>query len=170
MRRAAALLFGVVMGAVLSAALLVATPGVASAVPGASAQGNGSMIDYVIARGLSQRGVPFSYGGGGVSGPTRGVGRYATVVGFDASGLTQYAFAGAGIKLPRSSTTQYQVGRKIPPAQAKRGDLIFYGPQGSQSVALYLGNQQMLEVSDTVNVAAVRSAEMTPYLVRILDS
>ncbi|ORX08049.1 hydrolase [Mycolicibacillus trivialis] len=162
MKRLTALLIGLM--------LAVATPGVASALPGATAPGNGSMIDYVIARGLSQRGVPFSYGGGGVGGPTHGTGRYLHVVGFDASGLTQYAFAGAGIKLPRSSATQYQVGRKVLPAQAQRGDLIFYGPNGTQSVALYLGNQQMLEVSSAVTVAPVRSAEMAPYLVRILDS
>lgn len=163
--------FGALMiGFAMSTALLVSTPGAASAVPGTTAQGNAASIDYVIARGLAQRGVPFSYGGGGVSGPSHGVGQYLNVVGFDASGLTQYAFAGVGIKLPRSSATQYQVGRKVLPAQAQRGDLIFYGPQGTQSVALYLGNQQMLEVSSAVNVAPVRAAEMAPYLVRILDA
>ena len=59
-----------------------------------------------------------------------------------------YSFAGAGIKLPRSSGEQYKVGRKIPPTQALPGDLIFFGPEGTQSVALFIGNGQMLETTD----------------------
>ena len=47
-------------------------------------------------RGLSQRGVPFSWAGGGINGPTRGTGTGINTVGFDASGLMQYAYAGAG--------------------------------------------------------------------------
>ena len=61
-------------------------------------------------------------------------------MGFDCSGLILYAFAGAGIKLPHYSGSQYQMGRQIPSAQMRRGDVIFYGPGGSQHVTLYLGN------------------------------
>jgi hypothetical protein len=126
--------------------------------------------DVVIMRGLSQRGVPFSWAGGGVSGPTLGKGTGITTVGFDASGLMQYAYAGAGIKLPRSSGEMYRVGPKVLPQQARRGDLIFYGPEGTQSVAMYLGNNQMLEVGDAVQVSPVRSNGMAPYLVRVLGT
>ena len=42
---------------------------------------------------------------------------------------------------------RYNTGRKVPLSQAKRGDLIFWGPGGNQHVALYLGNGQMLEAS-----------------------
>ena len=63
-----------------------------------------------------------------------------TRVGFDSSGLVVYAFAGVGIKMPRSSGEQYKVGQKVLPSQALPGDLIFYGPEGSQSVALFIGN------------------------------
>lgn len=163
MKRLTVLLTGLLL------ALALAGPGVAAAVPATTPTGK-TAIATVIERGLSQRNVPFSYGGGGITGPTRGTGQYINVVGFDASGLTQYAFAGAGIKLPRSSATQYQVGQKVLPAQAEPGDLIFYGPNGADSVTLYLGNQQMLEVSSTVTVSPVRSAEMAPYLVRIIAS
>jgi cell wall-associated NlpC family hydrolase len=90
-------------------------------------------------------------------------------VGFDASGLVVYAFAGAGIKMPRSSGEQYKVGQKVLPSQALPGDLIFYGPEGSQSVALFLGNGQMIEATDpAVTVSPVRTNGMTPYLVRII--
>ena len=83
----------------------------------------------------------------------------------------QYAYAGAGLKLPRSSGQMYRVGQKgRRRQQARKGDLIFYGPEGTQSVAMYLGNGQMLEVGDVVQVSPVRSSGMTPYLVRILGA
>lgn len=206
MRRTFALLFGL--------AFLVATPGLAGAAPIERPTGNQQFVDLVIARAMSQRGVPFSYGGGDVNGPTRGVARTlpapglgpatpplaggltpglstpavaapaapvlapglgvapdpsANVVGFDASGLIVYAFAGAGVKMPRSSGEQYKVGQKVLPAQALPGDLIFYGPEGTQSVALYLGDNQMIQGTEpAVAVTPVRTQGMTPYLVRII--
>jgi cell wall-associated NlpC family hydrolase len=181
-------------------ALLIATPGVATA--DATHQ---QAINLVIQRALSQRGVPFAYGGGTVSGPSLGtVAVEAPVdpaapalatptaaatglslspvatpapaaeqrvsrVGFDASGLIVYAFAGAGIKMPRSSGEQYKVGQKVLPSQALPGDLLFYGPDGTQSVALFIGNGQMVEASDAgVTVSPVRTNNMAPYLSRII--
>ncbi len=146
------------------------TAGIATADPGARTMDYQQATDIVIMRGLSQRGVPFSWAGGGVNGPTLGKGTGAMTVGFDASGLMQYAYAGAGIKLPRSSGEMYRVGQKVLPQQARRGDLIFYGPEGTQSVAMYLGNNQMLEVGDVVQVSPVRANGMAPYLVRVLGT
>lgn len=206
MRRTYALLVGL--------ALLMATPGLAGAAPLDRPAGNQQFVDTVIARALSQRGVPFTYGGGDISGPTRGIARdlpvlggqpavgvaaptpaltpglslvtpapaltpgtatatasdpSANVVGFDASGLIVYAFAGAGVKMPRSSGEQYKVGQKVLPSQALPGDLIFYGPEGTQSVALFVGNGQMVQGTDpVVAVTPVRTEGMTPYLVRII--
>jgi cell wall-associated NlpC family hydrolase len=201
-------------------ALLTAAPGVASADTYTGQANRQQYINVVITRALSQRGVPFAYGGGNATGPTRGVDRAAVpgtnptatplgavpnvgvapaipntavppvtpntglglvtvpgaspdpsanVVGFDASGLMVYAYAGVGIKLPRSSGEQYNFGRKVLPAQALPGDLLFYGPDGSQSVALFAGNGQMVEVTDTgVQLSAVRTDGMAPYLARII--
>ncbi len=154
--------------ALLGAPMVV--PAIATADPGARSMDYQQATDVVIARGLSQRGVPFSWAGGGINGPTRGTGTGINTVGFDASGLMQYAYAGAGIKLPRSSGAIYRVGQKILPQQAQKGDLIFYGPEGTQSVAMYLGNNQMLEVGDVVQVSPVRSNGMTPYMVRVLGA
>jgi cell wall-associated NlpC family hydrolase len=180
-------------------ALLVATPGLATA----DAR-NQQAINLVIQRALSQRGVPFAYGGGNIAGPSVGTASVdtpagiadasvvadplstnpglnlspvatpaaeprVTRVGFDASGLVVYAFAGAGIKMPRSSGEQYKVGQKVLPSQALPGDLIFYGPEGAQSVALFVGNGQMIEATDpAVTVSPVRTNGMTPYLTRII--
>ncbi len=129
-------------------------------------------VEYVIRRGASQMGVPYSWGGGGPKGPTLGVDSGANTVGYDCSGFTQFAFAGVGVLIPKYSGDQYNTGRKIPPSQAKRGDLIFYGPGGTQHVAIYLGNGQVLEEASSygkVSVNPLRTAGMSPYLARIIE-
>ncbi|PBD10370.1 peptidase M23, partial [Mycobacterium avium subsp. hominissuis] len=96
----------------------------------------------------------------------------ANIVGFDCSGLVLYSFAGVGIKLPHYSGSQYNLGRKIPSSQMRRGDVICYGPGGSQHVTIYLGDGQMLEAPDIglkVRVAPVRTSGMTPYVVRYIE-
>ncbi|MGH3959051.1 NlpC/P60 family peptidoglycan endopeptidase RipA [Mycobacterium sp.] len=128
--------------------------------------------EYVIRRGMSQIGVPYSWGGGNAAGPSNGIGSGSGTVGFDCSGLVLYSFAGVGIKLPHYSGSQYNLGRKIPSSQMRRGDVIFYGPGGSQHVTIYLGNGQMLEAPDVglkVRVAPVRTSGMTPYVVRYIE-
>lgn len=128
--------------------------------------------EYVIRRGMSQIGVPYSWGGGNAAGPSKGIDSGAGITGFDCSGLILYSFAGVGIKLPHYSGSQYNLGRKIPSAQMRRGDVIFYGPGGSQHVTLYLGDGQMLEAPDIglkVRVAPVRTSGMTPYVVRYIE-
>jgi peptidoglycan DL-endopeptidase RipA len=128
--------------------------------------------EYVIRRGLSQLGVPYSWGGGTAAGPGKGIGSGSGTNGFDCSGLVLYAFAGVGIKLPHYSGAQYDLGRKIPASQMRRGDVIFYGPGGSQHVTLYLGQGQMLEAPDVglkVRVAPVRTSGMTPFVVRYIE-
>jgi len=111
-------------------------------------------------------------GGGNAAGPSRGIDDGAGTVGFDCSGLILYAFAGVGIKLPHYSGSQYDAGRKIPSSEMRRGDVIFYGPGGSQHVTLYLGNGQMLEAPYTgsdVHISPVRTSGMTPYVIRYIE-
>jgi cell wall-associated NlpC family hydrolase len=130
-------------------------------------------VEYVIRRGSSQMGVPYSWGGGTPNSPSKGIDSGANTVGFDCSGLVRYSFAGVGVLLPRFSGDQYNAGRHIPPSQAKRGDLIFYGPGGGQHVTIYLGNGQMLEASGSagkVTVSTVRKGGMTPMLTRIIEN
>ena len=149
----------------------LAPPEAASVAPG-RVRGPAA-IEYVIRRGASQMGVPYSWGGGSPNGPSAGVEQDAGKIGYDCSGFTRFAFAGVGVLIPKYSGDQYNTGRHIPPSQAKRGDLIFYGPGGSQHVTIFLGNGQMLEASSAkgqVAVSPVRTAGMAPYLARIIES
>lgn len=130
-------------------------------------------IEYVIRRGGSQLGVPYSWGGGALNGPSAGVDYDAGKIGYDCSGFTRYAFAGVGVQIPKYSGDQYNAGRKVPQSQAKRGDLLFWGPGGSQHVAIFLGGGKMLEAAgsaEKVTVSPVRTAGLQPYLVRIIES
>jgi peptidoglycan DL-endopeptidase RipB len=129
-------------------------------------------IEYVIRRMGSQMGVPYSWGGGSLDGPSKGVGDGANINGFDCSGLMRYGFAGVGVLIPRFSGDQYNAGRHIAPNDARRGDLIFYGPGGGQHVTMYLGNGQMLEASGSaskVTISPVRRPGMAPFLTRIIE-
>lgn len=158
-------LYAVAIGLVM----LLATPGLVSAHAGAAPVSRDTYVKIVIDRGLGQRGVPYSWAGGDINGPTLGKDSGATTVGFDSSGLIQYVYAGVGAKLPRSSGDMYKVGQRVTPDQALPGDLIFYGPEGTKSVAMFLGSGQMLEVTDTaVAVSPVRTTDMAPYLVRVI--
>ena len=128
--------------------------------------------EYVINRGLAVRGTPYSWGGGNAAGASRGIDSGAGTVGFDCSGLMLYMFAGVGIKLDHYSGSQYNAGRKVPSSQMRRGDMIFYGPNASQHVAMYLGDGQMLEAPYTgsvVKVSPVRTSGMTPYVTRMIE-
>lgn len=138
-------------------------------------------VEKVVRRGMSQLGVPYAWGGGNVYGPTRGIhdggvadsyGDY-NKIGFDCSGLMVYAFAALGYNLPHYSGYQYTSGLQLPVSQMKRGDMVFYGPGGSQHVALYLGDGMMLEApysGEVVKVSPVRWDGMAPFVVRMVTS
>jgi hypothetical protein len=90
--------------------------------PGPTLSGNRvygkQAIEYVIRRAGSQIGVPYSWGGGSLTGPSRGIDSGANTVGFDCSGLTRYAFAGVGVQLtvrrgPESSAVASQTRRPV---------------------------------------------------------
>lgn len=147
--------------------------------PGATVVGPAA-VETVIDRAMSQIGVPYAWGGGDENGPTRGIrdGGVAdsygdfNKVGFDCSGLMIYAFAGIGISLPHYTGYQYTAGTQVPSAEMKRGDMIFYGPNASQHVGLYLGDGQMLEAPQSgshVKISPVRWSGMTPYAVRMVS-
>nr|WP_290221799.1 NlpC/P60 family protein [Corynebacterium confusum] len=144
-----------------------------------SDMGREAQIEAVIARAESQIGVPYAWGGGDANGPTQGIrdggvadsfGDY-NKVGFDCSGLVLYAFASVGISLPHFTGYQYNHGEKIPTSEMERGDLIFYGPNASHHVAIYLGDGMMLEAPQSgqnVQKSPVRYGGMAPYAVRLI--
>lgn len=117
-----------------------------SALP-AGAAGAG---DAAVAAALTQLGVPYVWGG-----ETPGVG-------FDCSGLVQWAYAQAGVSLPRTTFGQIDVGVPVPLDQLRPGDLVFSRSiRGGQvvdrgHVAMYAGAGQVVVAPHTGDVVSLR--------------
>lgn len=75
-------------------------------------------------------GLPYVWGANGPSG-------------FDCSGLMQWAWAQAGVSLPRTSQAQRYAGRMVPLSEARPGDLVAYRADASH-IAMYVGNGQVI--------------------------
>ncbi|MCQ4081579.1 NlpC/P60 family protein [Streptomyces sp. RB6PN25] len=92
-----------------------------------------------LAAGETRIGDPYVYG---ATGPSS----------FDCSGFTQWAYAQAGISLPRTSYDQENVGPHLTMDQLEPGDLVIMN--GGEHVGLYAGNGYILHAPHTG--AAVR--------------
>ncbi|QSE54037.1 C40 family peptidase (plasmid) [Lactiplantibacillus plantarum] len=57
---------------------------------------------------------------------------------FDCSGLVEYTLKKLGISFPRTSGEQYRASKHV--SNPKPGDLVFFGPGGSEHVGVYTGN------------------------------
>ena len=108
--------------------------------------------DYaaVIAALQARLGVPYSWGGGTVSGPSRGFAQGASTVGWDCSSFVQYGFyqgTGGKLTLPRTSAGQAAALKQYAVAGALQpGDLLFYGTGAStHHVAMFIGDGKMIE-------------------------
>jgi cell wall-associated NlpC family hydrolase len=103
----------------------------------------GSVVAAIaVAFAEHQIGVPYEWGG---DGPADGQG-------FDCSGLTQAAYADAGITLPRTAQTQYDAGPLLAAgAPLAAGDLIFFGagPADITHVGIYASRGRMLDAPHT---------------------
>ena len=112
-----------------------------------------TIVEQVIANAETQLGVPYVWGG------------TTPDVGFDCSGLLQWAFQEAGVSIPRVTHDQWNAGSKVEWDDLERGDLLFWrsdptAPDYISHVAIYLGDGQMLEAPRTglnVRVTSVRT-------------
>ena len=82
---------------------------------------------------------------------------------YDCSGLTQYAYAAAGVALPHSSRAQSGMGVPVSRAELQPGDLVFFYSPISH-VGLYIGNGQMVHASVSGKPVAVTSVDKGGYV------
>lgn len=78
-------------------------------------------------------GTPYRYGG-------------ADPRGFDCSGLVYYSYRKAGIPLPRSTTDQYRLSKRIHLSKLRPGDLVFFAisPNKPSHVGIYAGQGKFI--------------------------
>ena len=136
--------------------------------------GTSASAAAVMAAARTQIGLPYSWGGGSISGPTLGVAQGASTKGFDCSSLMMYAFHQVGITLPRTSSAQATVGSEVNGglANAKAGDLLFWSNAGGvYHVAMYIGEGRMLEAPRTgsfIHETAVYRTSEISHVRRVL--
>ena len=107
------------------------TPASATTSPGRSPAEQAAIVA------VRQVGVPYRYGG-------------TTTRGFDCSGLVQYAYAGAGKRIPRTTAAQWRNMIPVPANELRVGDLLFFRIGGRIShVGLYLGSGRFVHAPST---------------------
>lgn len=95
---------------------------------------------------LTQLGVKYVWGG------------TAWGKGIDCSGLTQGAWARAGVHIPRTTWDQIHIGVAVPPSRIAVGDLVFPSSAGGGHVQMYAGHGKVIEAPYTG--ASVRIVDM----------
>ena len=121
---------------------------------------------------LSQLGVPYSFAGGNLDGPTRGQCEPGTdgwndchIVGFDCSGLMLYAWGKAGISVPHftgAMWTDPDFTHITDKSQLQPGDMMmFENPPGH--TGMYIGNGQLLDAPHSGSVVKLESVADSWY-------
>jgi len=106
--------------------------------------GGGSKAAGAISAALSKVGSGYVWG---AAGPNT----------FDCSGLVMWAYGQVGVRLPHYSGAQYSSTTRISAGQLQPGDLVFWGPGGSEHVAIYMGGNQLVHA-----FSSARSVQTSP--------
>ena len=112
-------------------------------------------VSAVIAFAQAQMDEPYLWG---AAGPST----------WDCSGLTQMAWAQAGVNLSHYTGYQWSETSRVELNDLQPGDLVFFGDTGETShhVGLYVGNDQMIEAPHTgayVRYSSIWRDDLLPY-------
>ncbi|WP_157063441.1 NlpC/P60 family protein [Luteipulveratus mongoliensis] len=140
-------------------------------------------VERVVNAALSQtgKGLSYSWGAGGKGGPSYGISSPSPSgyhdynrFGFDCSGLTLYSYwKGIGKDIGPATSYQYNSGTKVSINKRQRGDLIMWGSSGGGStyhVALYLGNNKIVEASSPRSSKSVHVRSWSPNESGVMSS
>lgn len=146
-----------------------ATPPAPSGNTTRAGSGSASAAQTAIDAAMGYLGLPYAWGGGGTRGPGPGMDPDEGIIGFDCSGLTQYAYGQAGISIPRNSRSQYSALPKVSSNDLQAGDLVFWGtdasdPDSITHVAIYLGGSQVVQAPQSGDVVKVSTMWWRNYV------
>ncbi|MFC4011898.1 C40 family peptidase [Nonomuraea purpurea] len=133
--------------------------------PPASAAAGGSIA---VRAAIEMIGIPYSWGGGGPGGPGFGIGKGAKTWGFDCSGLTEYAWARAGVSIGSTTQEQWRSGIRISKEEVEPGDLIFFdndpGSPGPEHVGLAVDATRMVHAPYTGQLVRIDSQDRRTFM------
>ncbi|CAG2176389.1 unnamed protein product [Oppiella nova] len=125
----------------------------------------------IVSAARSQKGVPYSWGGGSWKGKSYGIGKGAHTIGFDCSGLAQYAvYKGTGKIIARVASDQYNDAKcaRVAYSARRAGDLVFFGSP-PYHVGILSSATTFVEApktGDVVKEITVYSTNRQPYVRR----
>lgn len=121
-------------------------------------QFNDSTVQKIMDEALKYQGWKYVFGGDNPN------------TSFDCSGLTQWCYGKAGIKLERVAQAQYDTTQHISLDEAKPGDLIFFHSTYNSGtyithVGIYIGNNQMYHAGNPIGYTNLNSTYWQQHLV-----
>ncbi len=120
---------------------------------GTPPKGDSAVTNIVLARAHKSIGTPYHFGG-------------TTPGGFDCSGFVQWAYKGAGIKLPRTAQEQSLAGYKIrDKSQLRAGDIVAFRRRGGYHTGIYIGNGKFIHAPRRNTTVRIESMD-TDYFAR----
>lgn len=155
-KRALLLLMVIACGSLAMPASGIATAGGWACKKSAGKCGHAAAGGIAVRAALGMLGVPYSWGGGGPQGPGYGIGRGKKTKGFDCSGLTEYAWASAGVSIGATTREQWRSGARVPKKRVAPGDLVFYDSKprrrGPEHVGLAVDGTRIVDAPFTGEV------------------
>ncbi|MCW2686179.1 MAG: hypothetical protein JWR37_1069 [Mycobacterium sp.] len=122
---------------------------------------------------LSQLGVPYTFAGGNLSGPTLGQCVAGTdgsndchVVGFDCSGLMLYAWGKAGVSVPHLTGAMWTDPRFThitDKSQLQPGDMMMFEGSPPGHTGMYIGNGKVVDAPHSGAVVEIVSVDEPSY-------
>lgn len=92
--------------------------------------------------------------------------------GFDCSGFAQYVMKSSGVKVPRNSYEQFEVGQPVAKESLKPGDLVFfstYAP-GPSHLGIYIGNGRFVHALNRTTGVTVSTLDADYYKARFIGA
>jgi peptidoglycan DL-endopeptidase CwlO len=83
--------------------------------------------------------------------------------GFDCSGLTQWAYKKAGVRLPRTSFDQFGVGDPVARSEVRAGDLVFFDTAGSGASHVGIATSRNKAISATSSGGVMEHSTRDDY-------
>jgi len=114
-------------------------------------QAPASIPERAAAIAAQQVGAAYRYGG-------------ASPAGFDCSGLVQFSFRQAGMKVPRTTGQLWNLAGPVAANNLQVGDLLFFRFDGKMShVGIYVGNEQFVHAPSAGGSVSVESMNAEHY-------
>ena len=110
-----------------------------------------SLPERAAAIAVQQVGAAYRYGG-------------ASPAGFDCSGLVQYSFRQAGMKVPRTTGQLWNSAGTVAVDDLRVGDLLFFRFDGKMShVGIYVGDEQFVHAPSSGKTVSIDSLDAEFY-------